>query len=331
MTFLRATIAGSAILLRWIPLRLPPSTQACMDTAWSSGTLSLNTTVEMVTLASPSGSSCACCALCHRNPACVSLSFSASTRECRLHGVVASYATLEPNDLWQYFVMPGRSQHHQFCRQDSDCQEDGDFCRGRVCTELTTVTCRNIYETFGAGMRYGEWPKMYVCIGNHSILLTCRMVESMSGFTLVLMSVRSFGFTRDNVGFFITQTESGAFSILDLAESLRQLRNTSTYSLIMYGSLHGKGKLTVEFNNVPKWQPVVSSEARTEPVGDITTNTGDKNLKSVAMPYRHAEGDVLIQVKATTKYSKNGVRSLARTDGRMWGDRLDTLRLYMLE
>ena len=329
MTFLRATVAAFAVLLRWIPLWLPPLTQACMDTAWSRGTL--DTAVETVTLASASGSSCACCALCHRNPACVSLSFRADTRECRLHGAVASYTTLEPDDLWQYFVMPGRSQHHQFCRQDSDCQAEGDFCRGRVCTELATVTCTNIYETFGAGMRYGEWPKMYVWIGNHSIFLTCRMMESKSGFTLVLMSVRSFAFTRDNIGYYNTQTESGAFSILDLAESLRHLRNTSTYSLIMYGSLYGKGKLTVEFNNVPKWQPIISSEPRSAPVGNIITNELNKALTSVPMPYRPAEGDVLIQVKATTKKSNRALRSVARTDGRMWSDRLDTLRLFMLE
>ncbi|KAF0309125.1 hypothetical protein FJT64_019728 [Amphibalanus amphitrite] len=72
-----------------------------------------------------------------------------------------------------YFVMPGRSQHHQFCRKDSDCLAKGDFCRGRVCTNQTTVTCQTITEVFGIGTKFGDFSEMHGWMEGRPVLLTC--------------------------------------------------------------------------------------------------------------------------------------------------------------
>ncbi|KAF0292043.1 hypothetical protein FJT64_001067 [Amphibalanus amphitrite] len=94
---------------------------------------------------------------------CASLSFNSVTSECELYSSVASYATLQPDsdNEWSYYVMPGRSETGQFCRQDSDCVTSGDFCRGRLCTSLDKVTCRTIADTFGSIRHFAVEPKVY--------------------------------------------------------------------------------------------------------------------------------------------------------------------------
>ena len=173
-------VAICALLTGWSPVWPLHPAEACMETARKNGYLNQSTDLPSVTLASPRASpdagSCSCCALCHQNTACASLSFNTDTQECRLHRVVASYASLViGGKSWRYFVMPGRSQHEQFCRHDSDCQKKGDFCRGRVCNNLTKVTCRTIYHGFGAKRKYGERPKMYGWIRNDTPRLSCWM------------------------------------------------------------------------------------------------------------------------------------------------------------
>ncbi|KAF0292044.1 hypothetical protein FJT64_001068 [Amphibalanus amphitrite] len=121
-----------------------------METAWKSGRMDAAERLQALTISSGQANSCTCCALCYQRQTCASLSFNSVTFECELYSSVASYATLQPDsdNEWSYYVMPGRSETGQFCRQDSDCVTSGDFCRGRFCTSLDKVTCRTIADNF---------------------------------------------------------------------------------------------------------------------------------------------------------------------------------------
>ncbi|XP_037075407.1 LOW QUALITY PROTEIN: amyloid beta A4 precursor protein-binding family B member 1-interacting protein-like [Pollicipes pollicipes] len=112
-------LSGGAAL---VPLR---SADSCMEAAWGRGHLG-SSAMAAFSLREAVGGSCVCCGLCHQNASCASLGFHPWSGECRLYSGVASYGTLTPDDGWEYFVMPGRSLHEQFCRSDSDCQKTGD-------------------------------------------------------------------------------------------------------------------------------------------------------------------------------------------------------------
>ena len=206
---------------------------------------------------------------------------------------------------------------------------EGDFCRGRVCTELTAVTCRVIYETFGAKTRYGQFVEMHGWLRNHSLILGCRMTASWPGSTRLLRNPQGFAFTRDNIGYYNVQTlgAQGAYSILDLAEDIRQLRIDSTYKIIILN----RGGLFVRFDDVPRSESVVTAAPRAAPVGSVTRNDVDGDLTSVAMPYRPAEGEDLVVVKVMTQSSGETVRSLARTDGHVWEGLVDDIYVFIFE
>ncbi|KAF0293750.1 hypothetical protein FJT64_008508 [Amphibalanus amphitrite] len=306
--------------------------EACLETAWSEGYLGVNNTIETVVLSSSSGSGCSCCALCHQNPACASLSFSPATGECRLHSTVAGYDTLTPSSSWKYFVMPGRSQHHQFCRQDSDCLVKGDFCRGRVCTNLDVVTCRTIYETFQAEGKFGEWALMYGWISKRTYQLSCTMRQGSPGFTRIFRSGNGLVFSPANVKNYHSETPTQeAYSILFLAEEIRLSGKEPTYQMIFWSKT-----LSVRFSNIPRSEPAVATTPRDSPQGTITKNLADSDLKGVALPYlspsaRAEPGYDLLVSRVTTSSPWGEVRSLARTDGQLWGGRLQGLSVLIRE
>ena len=306
---------------------------ACMETAWSEGYLSADVTIETVTLASGSGSSCSCCALCHQNAACASFSYQAYSGQCQLYSTVADYQTLVINPSLNYFVMPGRSQHHQFCREDSDCQMEGDFCRGRVCTDLTAVTCRVIYEAFQASTRFGQWPVMHGWLSNQSQIFNCLMTDKHPGFTRLLRNNQGFVFTAGTIGRYGDADPNGATSILDLAEDIRQLRTEPpTYQLLLTG-----WGLQVLFGNVSRSEPVMTATPRDSPLGKLVYIDRDPSLQAVAMPYRPPQaagappGSDLLAVRVWTSSTWPELRSLARTDGVLWGGRTPNVALFIRE
>ena len=244
------SVATFALLGLWTAtLLLPSPAESCMETAWKHGHLGNETLLSGTTLTDASSGSCRCCGLCHRNPACASLSFNILTAECELYSSVASYATLQPDaeEEWTYFVMPGRSETGQFCRQDSDCLVEGEACRGRVCTERSSVTCRVICEEFGAGTRYGWYiPGMYGWLNGQTLMLTCLMTWSDEGFTQLLYSPymgwkerqavygHGFRFSRDTVLDYNRALDDyrQPRSILVLGDYLRLSNNvTSNYTI----------------------------------------------------------------------------------------------------
>ncbi|KAF0301108.1 hypothetical protein FJT64_026534 [Amphibalanus amphitrite] len=204
-----------------------------METARSGGRLAAS---ERLTAAA-TANSCACCALCHLQPRCASLGFNPLTGECELYGSVASYATLlvDPEENWSYFVMPGRSAHQQFCRHDSDCTEAGDACRGRVCTDRTSVTCRDIARWLGAGRHpFGDVDvRMFGWLGGRETPLECDVVDGVAGFT-ELLSVRAG--VRLNSATILElnrrlEPDVRAHSILGMAEAISRLGAGPVYQL----------------------------------------------------------------------------------------------------
>ena len=131
-----------------LPL-LPPAARACMDTVLQKGTMP---DTELVIPEQTLDTSCGCCAICHHLDDCASLSFSGTSGACRLYKSVPDFARLTVDTESELFVRPYRSRHHQFCRKDTDCVENGERCSGRICTSDPTVTCRDLAETFGAPM-----------------------------------------------------------------------------------------------------------------------------------------------------------------------------------
>ncbi|KAF0313634.1 hypothetical protein FJT64_015768 [Amphibalanus amphitrite] len=230
---------------------------------------------------------CACCALCHQNPTCASLSFSPATGECRLHSTVAGYDTLTPDNSWKYFVMPGRSQHHQFCRQDSDCLVKGDFCRGRVCTNQTAVTCRVIYQTFGAADRFGNYiSPMFGWLNNTGVLLACRMGSKDEGYTRIFRSYGGKAFDRETMFQYNSElTEDVQHSMLYLADHLRHAGTEDTYQLKVHPELYSGYFYAVIDFQVPRAEPVLSDVPRPG-VGSLQTSSNFLRFRwTMTMPY----------------------------------------------
>ncbi|KAF0314125.1 hypothetical protein FJT64_015416 [Amphibalanus amphitrite] len=262
---LEGVARGAAAL--WLAVALAPApAQSCMETAWRRGHLGREALIEVVSVADAVTGSCTCCAICHRTTNCSSFGFNSATAACELYNSVASYATLLPDrkENWSYFVMPGRSAHEQFCRQDSDCTEEGDACRGRVCTNRTSVTCRVICEEFGAGRRFGgDVPRMYGWLNGQTLMLTCWMNWRTQGYTELLYSTKGFKFNNQTIldstahwtilDFNRALDAEKPRSILGLAEDLRKSNNESSdYSIEVWIELYlpqsGPTLLSINFD-----------------------------------------------------------------------------------
>ena len=317
-------------LLQLLPLllllRSSAPAEGCQETAWSNGRLTPD--LGSFSLASRNAPSCVCCALCHDNPNCASLSFSPNNQECQLYSSVAGYDTLTLGGDWKYFVMPNRSQHHQFCRQDSDCRAAGDSCRGRVCTDLTAVTCRVIHETFGAGDRYGGYVSgMFGWLADAPVKLACKRGPGFDGFSRLLRSPRGFQFDRQTIMDHNMELAEDVVphSMLRLAEHIRQSRTEPTYRMKIYRSY-----LNVDFE-VPRSEPVVSDAPRPG-IGSIQASSSFLDINwELSLPYLPVSGPVLVSTNADAGGEHDGV--VAREDGDIhWGNwQLDILYFYIRE
>ena len=238
-----AVVGGSGPLGLWMPLLLLlllllllwPA-DSCMETGWSSGRLGPESRLPSVTLRPAAANSCTCCALCHREQACASLSFNSRTAQCELYSSVASYATLlpDPEQEWTYLVMPGRSQREEFCRQDADCRTPGDACRGRICTDREAVTCRVIAGLSGARDVFGTTDvSMFGWLADRETALECDHLGSLAGFT-ELLSIRSGAHIDNRTILELNRRldpSVGEHSILGLTDEIRQLRRDPTYHI----------------------------------------------------------------------------------------------------
>ena len=148
-------------------------TTGCQNIQLYFGHLSSSLEIESVSLRS-GATACNCCGLCHKNPACKSLMFQTDRRECVLYSTVGGPAVFgreRSRSKETFYFMPGRSKTDEFCNSDSDCITAGDFCRGRICTTDTTVTCRDffLYNNNLRDERYWGY------IAGRQLLLECSM------------------------------------------------------------------------------------------------------------------------------------------------------------
>ena len=283
-----------------------------METAWSSG--HLHSSVANFTFKT-GASTCRCCALCHQLRTCASLSYNDNTGECLLHNSVAGYDTLIPDSHWKYLVVPGRSQHHQFCRQDSDCRVVGDFCRGRVCTALQAVTCRVIFERFGAGERYGDFiPRVYGWLHNTDVALACMMGPGFHGYTRLLRNQNKFReLKKTNLMKYNTAIDPQVtpHSILSYADYIREAGNGTTYSIKVFRC---DQRFMIHFK-MPSSEPVLSHQARPN-IGSGTVSNDTTCVKfTVSPPYLTGSEPTMLTVNADNTKDVEG--SIVREDGQI--------------
>ncbi|KAF0314536.1 hypothetical protein FJT64_015028 [Amphibalanus amphitrite] len=307
---------------------------ACRETVPLAGYLEQDV---ITTIAAPrqrdvSGSTCHCCALCYKTRGCASLSANTTNGECRLHSTVAGYDTLTPDSSWKYFVMPGHSQHHQFCRQDSDCLVKGEFCRGRVCTNQTTVTCRTIVETFGAGTRFGRYPFSHGWASSTLLTLPCH-VRNGQGFTRLFRYNQNIIITREMLDFFNPNPGSKeSHSLLRFSDAIIRSSSEPTYQVLMRLDMGPE----VFFSAVPRDLPLVADEPRREPWGTLKCGKVEALclLSSISLPFRGTGENLLLVTAVAQETPVDGgteTFSLARTDGRLFHNQVDRSIIFVRE
>lgn len=316
------------LVFLWSASSVLETGEACMKTALENGRLSTDV-LQTFTLAQGQDT-CGCCGLCSSDPACASFSFHQQSRWCTLFSAVAGYDNLVPDDTWQYFVMPGRSGHHQFCQEDSDCAVDGEFCRGSVCTALEGVTCRTIYDTFGAGTRYGDviWAA-HGWINGTALTLKCNMKAGLEGATLLLQTKRHFIFTDESIWNYDDPANIVAYSILYAAESLRGLRTGDTYQLIVVS----RGETITRWMEAPGNEPVIGTGPRPGVATTSSNNQGQLDRYQLCLPFYVQPGFIgLISVRCDDD-TTDGESYLVRRDGRFgrWLDSTPALYMYIRE
>ena len=316
------------VLLLLLPLLLLGTAQACMETAWSSGRMDGDQRLRAMTLPAPRADSCVCCAFCHHQPGCASLSFNQLTGDCELYSSVASYATLQPDseEEWTYFVMPGRSETGQFCREDSDCLEDGEFCRGRFCTALDKVSCRTVADTFGSIRHYSTDPVIYGYINGVDVKTYCWMTREGEGFTTILWSENGLRFNSTALMQYnrCLWRTSGGQSLLRLAEHLRKSESDPTYQIHIWTQDGSDWNSLLSFES-PRSEPVLSDAARTDAWLNDAEDFYDLPW-SPSMLWTPASGPTLLTINAEDGQSSLG--ALARANGIISND---AIWVYMHE
>ena len=306
---------------------LLPVVDACQETAWSAGHLARDSAIDGVTLLPGRGSSCVCCSYCNSNADCASLGYNTVTRECLLFDSVANYSTIIADDSWRYFVMPSRSQHHQFCRHDSDCLATGDFCRGRVCTALAAITCRVIYEELGAGERLGAEIGAFGWLGAQEARFVCRMRSDWPGFTRVFRNQDGrTAITRDNVRAYNVNLAAG-YSVhagLEWADAIRQLRSDGPYQLRTVAKCADTAPFDDELvaeGDIERDQPPLVAIANATAVSD-TLQPDFPEIPALSLPYLLHSGEDVVSVKVLVQLADGRQEQvplpLARTDGLLW-------------
>ena len=308
------------LLLTLLPPLFLRACQACMETAWRHGRLDTSQRLSTVNISDPQAGSCVCCAFCHQQTGCASLSYNSATSECELYSTVASYATLQPDltSEWTYYVMPGRSATDQFCRQDSDCVTAGDFCRGRFCTSLDKVTCRTLGDLFGGIRHYDVMPIIYGWVQGTQLKMICWMTQGGEGYTTVLWSARGLQLDSTTVMKYNTRLETGVQgqSLLYLAEHFRRSETDPTYriSIWTHNSVswtQNSGWSLLMAYNVPRDEPVFTQAARTH----AWLNLRVEGLVSwnASMLWMPSSGSTLLTTNADDGQTSTG--AMATTDG----------------
>ena len=310
--------------------------QACLETAWTRGYLYPATPLDdSVTLKEGRGYSCVCCAYCNKIPACASLNYNVITRECRLYDFIANYSSIIGHSDWRYYVMPKRSRHLEFCREDSDCLNDLT-CRGRICTDRTAITCRVIYEELGAGARLGTHIKVHGWLNEQDVDLQCRMHQEWPGFTRVFRNYRGSGtLTRDNIRNRNSHNTGPVHSSLELADDIRQLRDDDTYEMRTIAKCSGDGEFSahhlIQSAHIQRSQPVLVDIPTDTPIRD-TFQEDFAGIPALSLPYLLPSGEDILGVKVNVIMEDGSHEQvalpLARTDQRLW---FNAISIYIRE
>lgn len=322
-------------LYLWLVLGVVQRYEACLNTALRKGLLPASEEIARQTVSS-GGDTCSCCGLCHQSTNCSSFSWNKADGQCRLFRSVASYSTLAPSQDWEYFVRMGRSQHHQFCRFDTDCQQSGDFCHGRVCTQLPSVTCRVIFQEFGAEDRFVDvTSRMYGWLGNRELQLACEMDEPYSGATRIFRNKRGFMFSKTTILSYNQGLPSLelAYSILKLADEIHRSGSAGSSKLWIVYDHSGE----LEEMSVSRDQQVVGSSPRL-PADVTATHQSRKNREPwvIGLPYVLDGESLLLSVNAAPRLSPNTYQfngALARADGRFtsWLEQSEYIDILLKE
>lgn len=301
-----------------------PLSRACMEAAWKHGYMDDQQLVLGTTeITSP----CACCGLCYQLDDCASLSYNSEGKKCRLYRSVAGYHTLKPHRRWQYFVKPNsKSGHHQFCRLDTDCAKGGEFCRGRVCTALQTVTCNTIKEDFG-GRGFFNWKKnqrVHGWINGGPLPLIC------SGHhTLILKMQKERGFTNETLWSYnadLALKDEPNYSILGLADSFRQLGKRPKYRLRVHAHNDDDDDDVIFAVSVPRNIPVIGSRPRH---GFKILNSTCLKQKA-SLPRLVCGSNTLLSIQFDGDGAEGGI---ATQDGQLgsWFGKAANISLYLRE
>lgn len=320
-----------ALSMNLIVLRLAcfelRAAETCMKSAWNSGSLDRSEELEAFTIPRGQPAACSCCGLCSSNPACSSFSVFWRTGQCRLYRSVARYDTLIPDRNWKYYVMPGRSGHHQFCRWDADCTEDGEYCRGRVCTTLSVVTCNFIINVLGAEDRYAtHFMTLYGWMNNTEVIFRCSVRSETRGSTLILWNKRGGIYTEENIRRSAENAEYFKYSILYQADDLCALSAADACEVIMMSHVH------VTRFQTPRSEPVIGSGPRPG-VGSISSSHPRMLTRfEVCLPFYMPPGSAnLVSIRCDADDS-TAEGQIARRDGRFgrWLGGAHHLYLMML-
>ena len=167
---------------------------------------------------------------------------------------------------------------------------------------------------------------MHGWLNGKSMLLKCLMEPAYPGFTRLLRSFEGQPFSPNNIGNYNTENADDMYSILELARDIRQLR-TGPYQMLIKGKRGEDGGMVIRYDDIPRQEPVRGDGPRDTGLGTIFERGNEASLKQpLSLPFRGDFNPVLIGVKAGEES-----RSLARTDGRLWGDDEELIVLWIRE
>ena len=312
--------AAGGPLRRLLALLLLQVTSGCQRIFLTEIRLDPSTEIARYSYSSHIGS-CSCCGLCYQHSDCAA--FSVKDAECILFNSAGSYDTVVPDSGWQFFQLPGRSGHHQFCDEDADCQAPGDSCRAGVCSQLDTITCQVIHQVLGAGYRIATDDRrpeqLPGLLNGQPMTLACLMYNGR-GFTRLVSSDDKHPFSHANI---FSQnedlTDRHESSVLRLAQEIADTGTTATYHMLV--EAHGGGGGGILQMELPRTEPVVASQQRPN-TGTVLVDefgvAGSLGLLWVQPQQKENRILTLTQID-----SKNiDVGDLARTDGYIYLDKL---------
>ncbi|KAF0306059.1 hypothetical protein FJT64_022370 [Amphibalanus amphitrite] len=310
--------------------------RACQEIYEYFGTLDASHVVSNYTLNS-AGTSCQCCALCHKHPTCQSFSFDTRSLRCTLYDKVASstdfYRQRESAHSAQYFLMPARSRSGEFCRRDADCVTPGDLCRGRTCTTATTVTCRDIHR---AGPRLPDH-RYWSVLNGQQVLTYCRMEGGFGGATL-LLAYQSSGVTPWSYGNLqdkptASPSETQDFSILKYADVIRDHQTSAEYHVWIIAKATSTLPETQQNFTASRSLSLLGTKRYLLSSG-LFTAVPDLTYDIAYLVFPHITTNCTT-LYSTGNYDCNSRRALVRSDDRPWwpfgAQARDTILIYITE